>query len=119
MKIAKGGPLLKAADPHEAVNTASRGDSSQRTLHFTNMSMREFASNMDLLVDRPVVDETLLTGRYDFALKWTYDLSAEDRPGAPPSLFTAMQEQVGLRMEATRGPGEVLVVDQLQRPTEN
>ncbi len=119
LTVAKGGPFLKVADPSEAVNTGNLGDSSQRTLRFTNMSMREFAKNMDVFADRPVVDNTLLPGRYDFTLKWTFEVSAEGRPGAPPSLFEAMKEQLGLRMDAAKGPSEVIVIDQVEKPSEN
>ena len=117
--VAKGGPILKAASPDEPVNAGSSGDGTQRTLRFTNMSMQEFARNMTLSEDRPVVDSTALQGRYDFTLKWTYDLSAEGQPDAPPSLFTAIKEQLGLRLDAVKGTAEVIVIDHLERPTEN
>jgi uncharacterized protein (TIGR03435 family) len=67
---------------------------------------------------RDVVDKTDLPGRYDVELKWTptdSDPSAE--PG--PSIFTAVQEQLGLRLESTKGPVEVLVVDRIEMPSEN
>lgn len=117
--VAKGGPLLKVADPSETVNTANSGNSKQRTLRFTNMSMHEFAENLNFYEDRPVIDQTSLPGRYDFTLKWTYEVSAEDQPGTPPSIFTAMREQLGLKMDAVKGPAEVLVIDRLERPSEN
>jgi uncharacterized protein (TIGR03435 family) len=71
-----------------------------------------------------VVDRTGLTGDYEFDLTWT----PEARPGASaesfvrvdpngPSLFTAVQEQLGLKLEATTGPVEVLVIDSAERPT--
>ncbi len=117
--IAKGGPLLTPTKPGEPVNAGNSGDSTQRTLRFTNMSMKEFTNNMNIYEDRPVVDRTGLAGRYDFILKWTYELSAEGQPGAPPSLFTAMREQLGLKMDAVKGPAEVIVIDHLERPSEN
>ena len=84
------------------------------------MSMKEFASGMQSAVtDRPVVDQTGLTGRYDFTLKWTPDDSqfaqfrgtncpqppAGDNPNAPPSLYTAMQETSGLKIHRDQGHG--------------
>jgi hypothetical protein len=60
-----------------------------------------------------------LPGRYDFTLRWTFDVSREGDPGAPPSLFTAIKEQLGLRMDAVKGPAEVFVIDHLERPSEN
>jgi uncharacterized protein (TIGR03435 family) len=117
--VAKGGPHLKVASPDEEINTGNLGDGSQRTLRFTGMPMSEFAHNLDLYEDRPVVDQTGLPGRYDFTLSWTYDLSVEGAPGAPPSLFTAIKEQLGLRMDAVKGQAEVIVIDHLERPSEN
>jgi uncharacterized protein (TIGR03435 family) len=117
--VAKGGPLLKIADPNEELNTGSSGGGGQRTLRFSNMSMPNLALNLNLYEDRPVIDKTALSGRYDFTLKWTDDVSKEDEPNAPPSIFTAIREQLGLRMDAVKGPAEVLVIDQLERPSAN
>ncbi len=117
--VAKGGPHLKVADPNETFNAGNSGDGSHRTMKFTNMTMKDLADNMDLFEDRPVVDQTGLPGRYDFTLSWTYDLSVEGAPGAPPSLFTAIKEQLGLRMDAVKGQAEVLVIDRVERPSEN
>ena len=67
-------------------------------------------------VDRPIVDHTSLTGTYDFKLEWTPD--AADPAGI--SLFTAIKEQLGLRLESAKGPVEVLVIDRAERiPTAN
>lgn len=63
---------------------------------------------------RPVVDRTGLTGRYDFTLTWSPD--AEPDSDAP-SIFTALQEQLGLKLEPATGPVDVLVVDSVERPT--
>jgi len=117
--VAKGGPILKVADPGEALNTGSTGSGGRRTLKFTNMSMPDFALNMNLYQDRPVIDQTSLPGRYDFTLKWTYDLSKESESDAPPSIFTAIKEQLGLRMDAVKGPAEVFVIDHVERPSPN
>jgi uncharacterized protein (TIGR03435 family) len=74
---------------------------------------------------RPVVDRTGLTGIYDLELTWTPDQPPAARDGAPPlaidpngpSLFTAVQEQLGLKLEPTTGPVEMLVIDSAERPT--
>jgi uncharacterized protein (TIGR03435 family) len=117
--VAKGGPNLKLADPSEPLNTGNSGKGGRRTLKFTNMSMPDFALNMNFYEDRPVIDQTSLPGRYDFTLKWTYDLTKEDEPDAPPSVFTAIKEQLGLRMDAVKGPAQVFVIDHVERPSEN
>ena len=71
-------------------------------------------------IDRPVVDKTGVTGRYDFKLKWTVDQPDAGEPDAPPGLFTAIQEQLGLKLESTHAPVELLVVDSAERmPTAN
>ena len=93
--------------------------------------MVDFAGLMQTAVlDRPVVDQTGLSGRFDFTLTWTPDESQfgglgvkvpppTDDPAAPPGLFTAIQEQVGLKLESTRAPVEVFVVDRVEKPSEN
>jgi uncharacterized protein (TIGR03435 family) len=69
-------------------------------------------------VRRVVRDQTGLTGRFDLELKFTPQLAvATNVADADPDIFTALQEQLGLKLEATRGPVEVIVVDQIQRPT--
>ena len=79
------------------------------------------------MVQRVVVDKTGLTGNFDFELKWTPDgtaqgalsgtaaLPANDRDA--PSIFTALQEQLGLRLESAKNSVEVLVIDHVERPT--
>ena len=97
----------------------------------TNATMGEFAGTMQAVVlDRPVVDQTGLQGRYDFMLTWTPDETQfggrggqaappADPANAPPGLFTAIQEQLGLKLEATKAPVEVFVIDKLEKPTAN
>ena len=89
----------------------------------------DFVRMLGDFVDRPFVDRTGLTGNFDLELQFTGDRSAV--PGAPapggltvarspdeaPSIFTALQEQLGLRLEATTGPVEVLVIGRAERPT--
>jgi len=85
-----------------------------------NATMGDFAGTMQAVVlDRPVVDRTALEGRYDFTLTWTPDDSQFGGRGAPPGLFTAIQEQLGLKLESTKAPVDVLVIDHLEKPTAN
>ena len=71
------------------------------------------------MVDRPVVDRTGLTGTYDFDVRFAAAGLGAASPDAPnlPSIFTALQEQLGLRLEPSRGPVDMLVIDSVQRPT--
>jgi uncharacterized protein (TIGR03435 family) len=67
-----------------------------------------------------VVEQTGLTGRYDIELKWTVDESkAPTDSNAAPGLFTAIQEQLGLKLEATHAPADVLVIDEVEKPGAN
>lgn len=68
-------------------------------------------------LDRPLIDRTGLTGQYSFFLQ--FSRTAPKRADAPPELPTALQEQLGLRLEASRVPVEVLVVETVHRPSEN
>jgi len=78
------------------------------------------------VVQTVVVDRTGLEGRYDIALEWTPDRAslpakgnAAPAPSDKPSIFAALQEQLGLKLEPERGPVDVVVVDHIERPTEN
>jgi uncharacterized protein (TIGR03435 family) len=86
-------------------------------------TLADLASAVGGTLDRPVVDRTGLEGVFEFDLKWGAD-GTRITPGAggsaandTPSLFTALQEQLGLRLESARGPVEVLVIDSVERPT--
>lgn len=119
IRIAKDPPMLKPAEPDESTNTGNSGSGGQRILKFRNMSMSGFALNMNWYVDRPVIDQTSLRGNYDFTLKWTFDDTEPHDPDSAPSLFTAIREQTGLKLDAIKGPAEVLVIDRIDRPSAN
>ncbi len=86
--------------------------------------VRTLANQLAYAVNRTVTDKTGLTGKYDIDLKWTpeerlatvADNGSDDQPG---SIFTAVREQLGLRLVSTRGPVETLVVDHVEKPSEN
>ena len=90
----------------------------------------EFSKTLRLLLDRPVIDKTGVTGRFDIRVKFAREgtelagiaLRGPDRaadPNGPPSIFVAIQEQLGLKLEAGKGPVDTLVVDSIERPSEN
>jgi uncharacterized protein (TIGR03435 family) len=133
LTVAKDGPKLKAsaAAPGtlpELINTIYPDEKGgvHVMLPARNATLTQFAAMMQrAVVDRPVVDQTGLSGTYDFDLEWTPDesqfggqlpLSTES---TKPSLFAAIQEQLGLRLTATRGPVAGLVIDRVERPSEN
>jgi uncharacterized protein (TIGR03435 family) len=122
LTVAKDGPKLtkSTGDPSGRPSQNVRGGSGERHIEFTNTSMKDMTLLMLLEVDRPIVDQTGLKGKYDFKLNFTNDESRAPTDGsAPPGLFTAMQEQLGLKLEPVRAPAPVLVVDSVQRPTAN
>ena len=88
-------------------------------MKFTNDSMTDFAQTMQLMVDRPVLDQTNLPGRYDFTLLWTPDVMRDTATDTAPGIFTAVQEQLGLKLAATRTSTDVFVIDAATRPTQN
>lgn len=79
--------------------------------------------NGSAILDRPVLDRTGLTGVYDFKLEWSGEEQSADRTTsanpAGPSIFTAMQEQLGLKLESTKAPVEFFVIEKAGKPTEN
>jgi uncharacterized protein (TIGR03435 family) len=94
--------------------------------------LSQFANSLGMFAGRIVLDRTGLAGNYDINLTWTPDQMAQRPPGAPdplvngvavdpngPSLFTAVQEQLGLKLDSQRGPVETLVVDRAEKPVEN
>lgn len=121
--VAKGGIKPGAL---RATGNATRGINAGRgTMLGEAAPMTQVAQKLARLLERPVVDNTALQGNYDFSLEWTPDpgpsppdaQSAESALG--PSLFTALQQQLGLRLEASRGPVDVLVIDHAEKPADN
>jgi uncharacterized protein (TIGR03435 family) len=94
----------------------------------TGVAMADFARNLGPFTGRPVVDMTGLTGVYDLDLTWTPEEAPPGPDGTltqrPPSndggsLYTAVQEQLGLKLDAQRGPVDVLVIDSVERPIQD
>ena len=129
MEVAKGGPKLHAAADANAPATVGPGIAYPERVELPgrNATVGELASLLQrAILDRPVVDRTGLTGRYDFMLIWAPNDSefGGAGPKAPenapsPPLFEALQQQLGLRLEAMRGAVDALVVDGVEKPTGN
>jgi uncharacterized protein (TIGR03435 family) len=132
--VAKSGTKLHVTPPNPPSEYVTpEGQHVQLGLSATNKSIAGHAVPLADLVkamrssaglDRVVIDRTGLTGNYDFALNWTPDLApAPQDNGAPatnfPSLFTAIQEQLGLKLEPTKGPVSTLVIDHVEKPSVN
>ncbi len=131
LTLAKNGPKLKesTASPDDPPVLVNRVFPQRVLLPARNATMVQFASMMQRAVlDRPVVDRTGLSGKYDFDLEWMPDETqfegklAIDPAGvepAKPDLFAAIQQQLGLRLQGTKGPVATLVIDQVERPSAN
>jgi bla regulator protein blaR1 len=138
LMVAKGGPKLKEAKQESA--PGADGQRMPRGRMFMDrgrvqgegVSLEFLAQVLSRQLGRSVIDKTGLTGNYDYTLQWTPD-NASPPPGADPglprndassdvagpSIFTALQEQLGLRLESSKGPVDVIVIDHIDLPSEN
>jgi uncharacterized protein (TIGR03435 family) len=117
--VAKNGPKLKQVEDKGSHNT----NSTRGKLTAQQISMARLAEFLARQMDKPVVDMTELKGAYDFTLEWTPDEVA-DKAGADtavgPTLLTALQQQLGLRLQPRKAPIELIVVDRAEKvPVEN
>ncbi len=120
IRIAKGGPkLTAAANPDAQPDQDATGNGTELTQIYTSSSMAHFAMGMQFFLDRPIVDQTELTGLYDFKLRYTPDESHTADPNAPPGIFTAIQQELGLKLEATKAFIDAFVIDHADKPTPN
>lgn len=118
--LAKGGPKFKKSqgDPN-GIPGLGFGPGNMGA---TNATMADIAEAWQQgALDGPVVDQTGLMGRYDLSLRWTPDASrpAQENTDVPPDFYTAVQEQLGLKVISTRAQVEVIVIDQVARPSPN
>jgi len=111
--VAKGGPKIQ-----KAVDLSHMSSSGGAGMIRGIMEMPAFASYLSSTLGRRVIEQTGLTGACTLSLKWTPD-DKTMTDNSPPSLVTAIQEQLGLRFESTKGPVDILVVDHAEKPMEN
>ncbi len=119
--IAKGGPKLQevpADSPHGGTHTHNYD------LTATAVSIASLIDTITPQLDRPLIDKTGLTAVYSFHLKWTPDSlqsssDAGESTDAAPSLYTALQEQLGLKLQPGKDPIQTLVIDSISPPSEN
>ncbi len=129
--VAKGGPKLTLADPSVPHNGSPRISSGQnQKLRATGITVGNLAQMLQGEPEsggRLVVDKTGLTGSYDIILDWTRDpawtrdsaTEASASQNVGPSLFTVLEEELELKLMAEKEPVEVLVIDHIEKPTEN
>jgi uncharacterized protein (TIGR03435 family) len=118
--VAKGGPKLQQPKADELHRLYTQGPGQ---LACFGASMSELAAELpEVGISRIVLDRTGLSGNYDFSLRWTpesLDGGTPSPEASGPSIFTALQEQLGLKLESVTGPVQTLVVDHIERPSEN
>ena len=130
LTLAKDGPKLKQTQstPGDLTEVINRISPEGVTLPARNAPLSEVVAVMQrTILEKPILDKTGLTGRYDFDLEWTPDdsqfggLIPRDTfaNATQPNLFEAMQTQLGLKLEAARSAAPVLVIDNVERPSEN
>jgi uncharacterized protein (TIGR03435 family) len=135
LTVGKKGPkLTPTAEPAEQRPNAMNGSkrlpngNNLLTLNAVDSSMQDFADRLGEFMDRPVVDGTGLKGNFEFKVEWESepDSPSNSGPGmigrimhAGPAMFTAIDEQLGLKLESTKGPVEVLVIDHVEQPSAN
>lgn len=124
--VAKNGPKLKESNPDD--NRPMKGiQGGPGELLGLGASIGSLAARLAVISSRSVIDHTGLVGRYDFKLQWTPESGQQPRSpderttDNPPgtSIFAALQEQLGLKLEARKGPVETLVIDYAARPSAN
>ena len=127
----KTGNKMTAGDQKAQLPGLGFSSISPVSLTVVNATMGDFAQFLQQLVlDRPVVDQTALEGKWNFRLKWTADESQmsgmgmkvpppSDAADAPPPLFTAIQEQIGLKLDSGKAQVPVLVIDKVEKPSAN
>jgi uncharacterized protein (TIGR03435 family) len=132
LDLAKGGSKLTIATPNDTFakgingldgNPVSSGypvQLSRGRLIGQSVTIASLIDYLKLELKRSVVDKTGLTGKYDLSLQWTPDNTLTDSPLAGgPSIFTAVQEQLGLKLEPSTAPLDILVIDSAEAPTPN
>jgi len=117
--IGKGGPKFQPSAPDASGGYSVRAGDNGLHMEVKRGTMEQLARQLSNTAGRPVMDKTGLTGNYAYTLDWF----PADRTPPPdldaPSMFAALQEQLGLRLESTKGPMEKLVIDYVEKPTEN
>ena len=122
LTVAKGGPRMKARTPGDG-GPGFRMVFQGNSLPGRNASIAQMIFVLQTrVVDRPVIDETGLSGSFDFDLAWSRDAVGDATGPADsdaPDFFTAMQKQLGLSLESRKAPVDVLVIDRAEKPDAN
>jgi uncharacterized protein (TIGR03435 family) len=119
---APGGPKIRASadqTPGPGMTPLGSMNIGASSLVGTGVPLGLFASLLGTRLDRTVVDQTNLPGRYDIDLRWTPDAVETQPVPSGPSIFTAVQEQLGLKLQSAKGQTGFLVIDRIEKPSAN
>jgi uncharacterized protein (TIGR03435 family) len=114
--LAKNGPKLTAHTGAGESSIIGRDESGRISKNATNATTARLANTLSAELDRTVIDNTGLKGGYDFHLEWAPNPTPDSDE---PSLFTAVQQQLGLKLESARSPVEIIVIDSAEKPSAN
>lgn len=117
--VGKNGAKFKPSAPDAAANGFVRGANGVLHMEAIKGTMEKLATQLSASAGRPVIDKTGLTGLYTFTLDWSPANRTLEVDSQTPSVFTAVQEQLGLKLESTTGPLEMLIIDRAEKPSEN
>jgi uncharacterized protein (TIGR03435 family) len=132
--VAKGGPKIHEAKPDDDYKNGLTGfdgkpggkgmmrmqsDSGGFLISAQAFSMDRLAAQLSGQLDSHVENKTGMAGIYDFTIRFSMDDSVDASDSSAPSIFTAVQDQLGLKLESTKGPLDVIVIDHIELPSEN
>jgi uncharacterized protein (TIGR03435 family) len=115
-KAGKLGPALKPVVPGSQLNISTNSNGSRSVMKASEVTLSDVAAALRRQAGRPVEDHTGLKGNFDLLLEWSPD---EAPDSANPSLFTALKEQLGLKLQPAKGLIETFVIDQISHPSAN
>jgi uncharacterized protein (TIGR03435 family) len=120
LEVDKNGPKMQKAEGGDSDTNTSTTNTGRVKINAKNTDMNLFAQVLARKMDLPVVNQTGLTGVFNFKLQWTLDSAPSDRQTADNvSIYAALPEQLGLRLRAAKAPVEVLVIDHAEKPDDN
>jgi uncharacterized protein (TIGR03435 family) len=119
LELAKAGKTaagLRLAEAGEAANMSTSSNGPRASMRVTAQTMADVAAALRRQAGRPVEDHTGLTGKYDFQIEW----APRDTPDSTmQSLYSVLQEQLGLRLRPAKGTVEMIVIDHIEQPSDN
>ena len=112
-------PFTPAKPDDEGGDMSMNGQNHNLSMTARGIPMSDLADALSDQIDRTVIDKSGLSGKYDMQLKWLRDDAPAGGDDAAPTIYTALQEQLGLKLVSSKGPVNTLVIDSISQPTEN